>query len=145
MKEVRKARSSDGEELARLSHQLGYPISETELSGFLAEMDADRTHAIFVTEKDASGLAGYIHVFLTRRLYLTPFAELGGLVIDDECRGMNLGSNLLKAAENWARAQGIGEMRVRSNVLREGARDFYLKHGYDDSKTQTVFYKTISL
>jgi GNAT superfamily N-acetyltransferase len=145
MKVVRKARSSDVDELARLSFQLGYPISRNELEPIFAQLDADPDHAFFVIEKEPTDLVGYVHIFLTRRLFLTPFAELGGLVVDDQYRGMSLGSDLLQAAEHWAQAQGIGELRVRSNVLREGARDFYLKHGFDDRKKQTVFYKSISM
>lgn len=145
MKVVRKARSSDVDELVRLSFQLGYPISRNELGDIFAQLDADPDHALFVIEKETTDLVGYVHIFLTRRLFLAPFAELGGLVVDDQYRGMSLGSDLLQAAEHWTQAQGIGELRVRSNVLRDGARDFYLKHGFDDRKKQTVFYKSISM
>lgn len=75
---------------------------------------------------------------------MAPFSELGGLVVDDTCRGEGLGAILLEAAEEWALQQGVKKMLVRSNLLREGARGFYLDQGYQDLKKQTVFYKSYS-
>jgi GNAT superfamily N-acetyltransferase len=144
MNKVRPARHTDASELARLSSQLGYPIAGDDLAKILIIMDADDDHAVMVVEKAPSHLAGFGHIFLTRRLFLAPFAELGGLIVDEDSRGKGLGTALLEAGEEWAQEQGATVMRIRSNVLRDHARDFYLSQGYWDSKKQTVFYKPIS-
>ena len=144
MIKVRRARQSDAEELARLSSQLGYLISGNELARILAILDSDDDHAIFVAEKNPKNIAGFVHIFLTRRLFLASFAELGGLVVDSDSWGEGFGVTLLKAAERWVVKQGVKEIRVRSNILREEARGFYLEQGFQDSKKQTVFYKSIS-
>lgn len=144
MFEVRRARQNDVGELARLSSQLGYPVSDDVLAENLAILDNDGDHAVFVLEKEAKRLAGFGHVFLTRRLFLPQFAELGGLVVDEKSRREGLGAILLESAENWALERGAPEMRVRSNVLREKARGFYLGQKYHDSKKQTVFIKSIT-
>lgn len=145
MKNVRKARSSDAGELARLSSQLGYPISEDELGMIFKELESDSDHAIFVVETSPNDLTGYCHVFLTRRLYMPPFAELGGLIVDKDSRGQGLGAILLETAEKWAREQDVDMMRIRSNILREGAKEFYLNHGYQVNKEQIVFIKTLDI
>jgi GNAT superfamily N-acetyltransferase len=96
-----------------------------------------------VVEVSPDLLAGYVHVFLTKRLFLAEFAELGGLVVDEKFRGSGIGGLLLKRSEVWAEQQGSREMRVRSNLLREKARDFYLSRGYRDSKHQAVYLKVL--
>jgi GNAT superfamily N-acetyltransferase len=98
---------------------------------------------VFVAESDQGSLAGYVHVFKTKRLFLKPFAELGGLVVEKTFRGKGIGNTLLAAAEVWAEDQGCQEMRVRSNVLRERAHPCYLGAGYQDQKKQNVYLKTI--
>ena len=144
MTKIRRAQISDAEELARLSSQLGYLVSGGDLARMFAVLDIDSDHAVFVAEKKLEGLAGFGHVYLTRRLFLAPFAELGGLIVDRDSRGLGLGAALMEAAEGWAVEQGANMMRVRSNVLREEARGFYLGLGYQDNKKQTVFIKSIS-
>jgi GNAT superfamily N-acetyltransferase len=144
MIEVRLARQTDATELARLSSLLGYPIAEDELAKILAILEADDDHAVLVVEKESALLAGFGHVFLTRRLFLAPFAELGGLIVDEDSRGEGVGGVLLEAVEQWAQEQGASVMRIRSNEHRKNAKDFYLNMGYQVSKKQNVFTKLIS-
>ena len=141
---IRLAKHTDAEELARLSSLLGYPISADELARILAVMDLDKDHSVFVADKGQARLAGFGHVFLTRRLFLAPFAELGGLIVEGDSRGEGLGAALLEAAEDWAQNQGVSVMRIRSNLIRENAREFYFAQGYRDSKKQTVFMKSFT-
>jgi len=140
---IRKAAQPDALEISQLSSQLGYPCSEEETVQFLADLELDPTHCVFVAEIQPGVLAGFGHVFVTKRLFLPAFAELGGLVIDQKCRGTGIGKLLLTEAEGWAKTRDCREIRVRSNIIRTAARDFYLSQGYRDSKQQTVFYKEI--
>ena len=141
---IRLALNHDVQELSRLSGQLGYPCPAEETLQFLKELDQDTDHAVFVAEIDGKGLAGYIHVFKTRRLFLDPFAELGGLVVSEEFRGSGIGKSLLATAETWTVEQGCWEIRVRSNVIRDNVGLFYLNQGYQINKQQTVFLKTLN-
>jgi len=74
---------------------------------------------------------------------MDPFIEIGGLVVKDGLRGSGIGKSLLAAAEKWAFDQDCREMRVRSNIIRADAHDFYLGQGYQDNKKQTVFIKSL--
>ena len=142
---IRSASLEDITGLSDLSTQLGYACPAEKIQLFLKDLYQDPDHAVFVAESDQGNLAGYIHVFKTKRLFLEPFAELGGLVVGKIFRGKGIGKTLLTAAEGWAKAQGCQEMRVRSNVLRERAHPFYLGAGYQDYKKQTVYLKSISI
>ncbi len=140
---VRRASLRDADQLAGLSSQLGYPISKTELTRLLEDLELDSDHEIFVLEDQEGQICGFVHVLVAKRIFLEGFAELGGLVVDQACRGEGYGKQLLEAAERWSANKGMGEMRVRSNVTRTVARDFYLGQGYLDNKKQTVFLKIL--
>ena len=140
---IRKASLGDADRLARLSSQLGYPISETELIRLLEALGHDSDHAFFVLEDQEGQICGFVHVLVAKRIFLDDFAELGGLVVDQACWGEGYGKQLLVAAERWSATRGIGEMRVRSNVTRTSAREFYLGQGYQENKKQTVFLKIL--
>lgn len=72
-----------------------------------------------------------------------PHAEIGGLVVDERHRDAGIGRLLLEQAEAWARAKGCGTIRLRSNIIRKEAHQFYLNVGYSNNKTQHAFAKTL--
>ena len=138
---IRPARVTDAPELARLSAQLGYPAPGKLTTVNLGDLLAAPDHEVLVAERGSSGLVGFIHVFITRRLFIDLFAELGGLIVDDRDRNLGIGRRLLEGAESWALKWGALEMRVRSNALREKTREFYLGQGYQEIKKQFVYLK----
>jgi GNAT superfamily N-acetyltransferase len=136
---IRPAGPADTEAITRLATQLGYPASAQETGERLAAVLAQTEHAVFVAEVPGSGVAGWVHVFGTLPLTDAPFAELGGLIVDQAHRALGIGRALVAAAEGWARQQGYAAVRVRSNTLRAGAHAFYQTLGYERTKTQSVF------
>ena len=140
---IRKALPSDVPQLAELSSELGYPVKEEDLAMYLSVLDRDRDHAVLVSEDESGRICGFIHVLVSKRLFLADFAELGGLVVDQECQSSGHGTKLLEAAESWAAARGIKDIKVRSNIIRKEARIFYLGRGYQEYKKQNVFQKTL--
>jgi GNAT superfamily N-acetyltransferase len=99
-------------------------------------------HAVLVAA-DGARLLGWVHVFVTRRLETDARAEIGGLVVDESCRGRGLGRALVRSAEAWARSYGLRLLRVRSNVTRERAHRFYEREGFREEKRQTVFTREL--
>jgi GNAT superfamily N-acetyltransferase len=86
---------------------------------------------------------GWMHATVTPLLEVPRRAEVNGLVTDEKVRSRGAGASLLKAAEKWARKMGCTGMSVRSNVIRDRAHLFYLRHGYEHYKTQKAFRKTL--
>ena len=140
---VRRVRAGDATRVAELSGQLGYPALAKEMAKRLLGVRKDRDAACFVAETKEHRLVGWIHVSTTPLIEAEPHAEVNGLVVDETIRSQGAGWRLLDAGEKWAKKKGCRGMSVRSNVLRERAHGFYLRHGYEHYKTQKAFRKTL--
>jgi GNAT superfamily N-acetyltransferase len=140
---MRKVRQSDAERIAALSGQLGYPTSPKVMAERLKKALRRKDGACFVAESASDGVIGWIHVSVTPLLEVERRAEVNGLVVEERARSAGAGWLLLKAAEQWARKMKCTGMSVRSNVLRERAHGFYLRHGYEHYKTQKAFRKPL--
>jgi GNAT superfamily N-acetyltransferase len=132
---VREATESDAATLAALSTQLGYPTQPGEAAERLSALDSAGT--VLVAEENGSVL-GWIHICGVQFFQSPPFAEIGGLVVDEASRGRGTGKLLLEAGARWAAERGYRKLRVRSNVVREDAHRFYEREGFQRVKTQVV-------
>ena len=133
---IREATAADAAALAALSTQLGYPAQPGEAAERLAALGPEG--AVLVAEADGAVL-GWIHVCGIRFFQSPPFAEVGGLVVDEAARGKGVGKLLVEAGARWAAERGYRKLRVRSNVVREDAHRFYEREGFRRVKTQAVF------
>ena len=140
---VREATDGDVVALALLSTQLGYPTDAATMRDRLHRVQSQKIGCVFVALADG-GVCGWTHVVERFHLEDPPFAEIAGLIVDEQARGARVGASLLRAAESWAREHGYEQMRVRSNVIRERAHRFYDREGYARLKRQVVFEKNLT-
>lgn len=138
----RPADAEDREALAELAGQLGYPVTPEVLVERWRRLEGDAGHAVLVAEEDGRVL-GWLHVQEFHALTSAPTALVVGLVIAREARGRGLGGGLLAAAEDWARARGLGAMRLRARRERREAHAFYRAHGYRVHGKQLQFRKPL--
>ena len=138
---VRPLVAQEAERIAELATQLGYPSTAEQIETRLKWIADDPEHLTLVAENTQGLAIGWLHAFIARTVESDPWAEIAALVVDHPYRGQGAGRELLARAEAWARAQGVRTIRVRSNVVREGAHDFYLKLGFTLTKTQHAFSK----
>jgi len=127
---LRDAKLEDAPALARLMVQLGYDTSSSEMTARLRAILPDRTYHTLVAVKDGA-VVGMIGVGVA--LYYERngrYARILALSVTDTARGNGIGSRLLRAAEEWARAAGAGSMIVNSGHQRTEAHAFYEHHGY---------------
>jgi GNAT superfamily N-acetyltransferase len=141
--EIRRAEIADAAEIARLSDELGYPLTLEEMRERLSRLLASDRHYVAVA---ASGerLLGWMHVEHRASLEGGDRAELMGLVVDSTVRRRGLGRQLVAVAENWALAHGLSSLTIRSNVVRELSHPFYESLGYARAKTQHVYRKVLT-
>ncbi len=132
---TREATASDAAALAALSTQLGYATQPGEAAERLSALGSAGT--VLVAEENGAVL-GWIHVCGVQFFQSPPFAEVGGLVVDEASRGRGAGKLLLEAGARWAAERGYRKLRVRSNVVREDAHRFYEREGFQRVKTQVV-------
>lgn len=136
--EIRPMESGDLPRVSELSAQLGYPVSVQALERRFLRMAAHSEQALLVAQSGAQ-IVGWIHVHPQLLLEADAFAEIGGLVVDQQARRTGAGRALVAAAQRWAQEHGFERIRVRSNINREEAHDFYPALGFVRLKTQHTY------
>lgn len=137
---VRRADSSDVNELARLFAALGYPVT--------AELLGDRFHAYstagehaFVAEGN-DALLGALTVHTTPVLHRPTYVgRITALIVDESARGRGVGRALVAAAEQHLAERGCALIEVTSNQRRADAHAFYETLGYE--RTSLRFAKPL--
>jgi GNAT superfamily N-acetyltransferase len=140
---IRPAQFEDADALANLATQLGYPSTPDQIAARLRQILPHQDHAVFVAELPGAGARGFAHVSAGIALESGPRAELLGLVTDASLRSRGLGRRLLAEAEGWARARGFAVICVRCNLVRAESHRFYQNLGYECTKTQKYFRKSL--
>ena len=135
---LRLLQASDADALVALLPDLGYAATTDQLVRRLAAMRAWPDQEAFVAEIDGR-VAGLCHVQGVRMLISDGYAEIQALVVSAACQGQGLGRRLCEHACAWAFARGYGRVRLRSNVIREGAHAFYEHLGFEKSKASYAF------
>ena len=138
---VRLATEQDAERVAALSMQLGYPTSPGDTQRYLAQVERDSNHAVYVAALDGR-VVGWVHVRVM--LHDKRVAEIEGLVVDEAHRGRGIGRLLAQASEQWMRERGCGTVHVRSSIVRKRAHHFYEGLGYENVGTSLTFRKMLS-
>ena len=138
---IRPARLEDVEALRTLVTAMGYQVGSQELQSRLQGLPEG--HAVFVAESGSEGV-GWIHVLIGHSMIIGPRAEIGGLAVAPDARGLGVGSALLSAAEKWTAQRGVRTIYLRSGAERKEAHSFYLSRGYEAVKTQLALIKSVA-
>jgi GNAT superfamily N-acetyltransferase len=134
---IRNAKVTDVNEISRLCSQLGYKVNPEEITLRLERLIQNRDNAIFVFESQGT-LSGRVHVF-GKHLIELEYAEIGGLVVDNNSRSQGIGEKLMRKSEEWAKKNGYKAIRLRSGGQRKEAHKFYEKIGYKNINLQQLF------
>ena len=124
--------------VAELAAQLGYPLATSVISDSLSQLLNDRDEEVVVAVSESKVVA-WIHFGRTVCLESKPFAEIRGLVVDEKFHGQGIGKSLVEKAKQWAIEKGVGKLRVRTQMKRAEAHEFYRRLGFSETKTQKVF------
>lgn len=141
---VRKAEPADAEIIAELSIQLDHKLTQAEAKERIEKISRDDDQEIFVVEDIGFKVLGFINVTAHYEMLSGVQGRLGGLVVDENARGIGLGRTLMDAAEKWVKDKGTETMKVNSNVVRIDSHKFYEKMGYEKYKEQAVFKKKLN-
>lgn len=140
---IRECEPSDADQVARLSEQLGYPLTAEEVERRILSFQQRPDHAVLVACLPAKGVVGWIDIATAYRLHSGTYVEICGLVTDESVRSRGIGRALVAEAEAWAAKRAIAKIRVRSQLKRAGAHRFYLREHYTQVKTSVMFEKVL--
>lgn len=121
-----------------------------ETSASLAEeMDRmldDPLTPVFVLERPGSGLGGFLEAG-TRKFaegcHTSPVGYIEGWFVDEDLRRRGYGHELVRAAEDWARSQGLAEMASDTWLWNETSIRAHLAMGYRETERVVHFAKTL--
>jgi GNAT superfamily N-acetyltransferase len=135
---IRDMKLEDAASVAKLSGQFGYLSSEEETMERILKLKELPDNCGFVAIHK-SEIIGWIHVMLSLRIESSPFYEITGLVVDERFRGQGIGKLLVEKVKSWCKGKGISKLRVRCNVTRTRAHEFYQKSGFMENKVSKIF------
>ena len=134
---IRECTAEDVPGITRLSHQLGYAISEEQtLQNINALLQSDNNKVyVAVDEK----VIGWIGLAYTVSVESPPICLINGLIVDENYRSKGIGKMLIEKAKEWSRNKGVDKLRLRCNAKRTEAHRFYINAGFTEIKQQKVF------
>jgi GNAT superfamily N-acetyltransferase len=125
-----------------LAAELGYGASAEALLDRLAGLHP--TDAAVLVATDAGDVPiGWCHVEMRRTLIEPLSALIAGLIIGEGHRSAGIGTELLMAAEDWARTRGCRRLLVATRITRERAHLFYAREGFAVDKTSYFLSKSL--
>jgi len=127
---VRDARPDDAQEVALLLRELGYPSASDAAARHIRRFVGDPASRLLVAE-GTDGLLGLVATHIVPRLDDDEITcRITDLVVRASHRRSGIGTRLLEAAANHARAAGAPRLDLSSGEWRAEARAFYLAHGF---------------
>lgn len=126
-----------------LNSQLGYETDEQTFAKRFLFLSNHPEHSVIVVRNSNEEVIAWMHMGLRFLLEAEHFAQLAGVVVREQERSSGVGAHLLKVAEDWSRHHGMKKICLSSSVTRERAHSFYLKNGYEHSKTSKLFSKAL--
>lgn len=141
---LREAQKADQKRIAELFLEMLRTIYQTEEVTGYQNGDLDRffsggEHRIYVAQCDGNVIA-----FLSIEVYRLP--DLAYLYLDDFCvseqyRGLGIGTQLLKTAEQYAQTLGISKIVLHVEKSNTAARRLYERFGYQIMKDEGHRYR----
>ena len=134
---LRKLTPEDAAAVAALCTQMGYSVDESQAGERLQAIEGRADHHLIGADLEGQ-LVGWVHVHADWSIEGGHEAELHGLVVDEMQRGLGIGRALIGEAAEWAFKKECSRLRVRTNVTRMRAGDFYRRAGFREMKRQLV-------
>ena len=146
---IRHARPDDARSWATLRNALwpDQPLEELldEAETFFSTDDV-RLASVLVAEKPSEGLVGFAELSLrpyAEDCRTSPVAFLEGWYVTPSMRRQGVGRALVRAAEEWGRAQGCREFGSDTQFDNSASIAAHLALGFDDAGALRSFRKDL--
>lgn len=114
-------------------------IFDESFSGIMNDSDC-----IILLAREGAGLVGYLQMNRTQELGFETFFEVAQLLVAENRRNGGFGRKLMEKAEEIALENGVGVIKLSSQVHRSCAHVFYEGLGYEFYKISKFYQKKIS-
>ena len=143
---IRRATHADKPEWLRMRLNLWPDGTPEGFSKEMGELLADPLTPVFVAIRPGGMLGGFLEA--GTRKYAedcesSPVGYIEGWYVDEDLRGQGIGKALVKAAEDWARSQGLTEMASDTWLDNEVSIQAHLKLGYKETERLVHFMKKL--
>ncbi|MBI5565407.1 MAG: GNAT family N-acetyltransferase [Chloroflexi bacterium] len=143
---IRPVEERDFDEWLRMRLTLWPDQPANDLRAELATLRADESTATFVADRDDGALGGFVEA--GQRKYAedcdtSPVGYIEGWYVDADLRGQGIGRALVRAAEQWAIAQGFTEMGSDTWIDNEVSYRAHLAIGYEEAERLIHFRKQL--
>jgi len=120
--------------------------SPEELLADLEQVVADPTNQVFVAARPDGGLGGFLEFGLRKYAEgcdTSPVGYIEGWYVDEDLRLQQVGGALVRAAEDWARQQGLREMASDCLLDNSVSEQAHLALGYEEVERLITFRKSL--
>ena len=143
---IRRATQTNKPEWLRMRQALWPDHITEEFAAQSDEILKDEMQPVFVVERPDGKLGGFLEAG-TRKYAegcdTSPVGFIEGWYVDEDLRQQGLGKALVKAAEEWARSQGLTEMASDTWLDNDVSIRAHLKMGYEEIERLVHFAKKL--
>jgi aminoglycoside 6'-N-acetyltransferase I len=143
---IRRARVDDKPEWLRMRRLLWPEEASADLAVEMDRMLDDPLTPVFVLQRPDGGLGGFLEAG-TRKYaegcHTSPVGYIEGWFVDEDLRRRGYGHDLVHAAEDWARSQGLKEMASDTWLWNETSIQAHLAMGYRETERVVHFARTL--
>lgn len=137
---IRPHTPGDFAAIAGLIATLGYPATVDVVAQRMAALSPDHRTLVAEVGGEVAGFIGLVSLAIYE--HSTRIGYILALSVSPDHQRQGVGKRLLRAAEDYFREQGVGDVRVSSGLHREEAHGFYEAAGY--AKTGFRFRKALT-
>lgn len=145
---IRPVRPEDRDGWAAMRRTLFGDFDPPEIDGFLAtgRFDGFDRCAVFVAQTPGGALVGFAEA--SARPYAegcetTPVGYLEGWFVEEGWRGRGVGAKLVRAVEDWARAQGLTEIASDADIANHASHKAHAALGFQEAERIVCFAKAL--
>lgn len=141
---LRRAIENDTPAIAQLTNTLGYTATAREIAQRLRAVGGSKTDLLVVAVDNNDTVIAWLQAHAAHILESGFRVEITGLIVSPSHRRLGIGAQLVDFGERWAADIDAGAVVVRSNIQRTESHVFYPALGYQPTKTQHVYRKTLA-
>ena len=127
--QIRSAYTHDAQQIRHLMMQLGYQNNEQDLIDALS--DAKRSDRLYVCANGDIVVAVMALIAFDYFPSLSRICCITAVVVDEQSRGLQLGSRLIKFAKQWAQDNHCDSLEVTTSLARQRTQAYYQKLGFE--------------